>query len=358
MERKNKIFKNKIIIEDMESIYARGYNWEQLEGKRVFVTGAYGMLASYVIFFLLYLKVVKDIQIDVIAQGRSEVKARRRFGDFFYVQGFSFTNIDIINDDFSHFSHIDYIVHAAGMANPQYYITNPVEVIEPNAIGTYHMLQIAKKCETEGFLFFSTGDVYGKVRSHDRIDEATMGYMDPLDEHSCYGESKRLGETLCSAFFKEYGVRTVMARIGHTYGPTMDINNDPRVFSSFMEAAVKGDDIVLHSDGSARRPFCYISDATAAYMLLLLKGKGGEAYNVTNTDQFLSIWELAQIIAGLPEGKPKVLFKERSMQETYLNNDLNQENKPIEDKLKALGWKPEYDARSGFLRVYNYFKDL
>lgn len=348
--------KEDVIRGDMENIWRRPYvNWSDLAGKTVLVTGSYGMLASYIVYFLMYLNTEKGIPVRVIAQGRQEAKAKEKFGAFWDNPDFEFVQYSLL-DSWPVEGPIHYIVHAASLASPQYYETKPVEVIEPNAIGTWQMLRLAKKCGTEGFLFFSTGDIYGKVTDAELITEETVGTLDPLDAHSCYGESKRLGETLCAAFYHEYGVRTVMVRIGHTYSPTMDIVHDPRVFASFMKCAVEGRDIVLHSDGSAQRPFCYIADAISAFLLVLLKGAGGEAYNVTNTEQFLSIRELAEVIAHIPEKPLGVTFLQRRSGESYLNNPYNQENRPVETKLKELGWSAEYDTKQGFSRVYRYLK--
>ncbi len=349
------MMENKILLEDMENIFNRGYEWDKFDGKRVFLSGSYGMLASYIVYFLMYLNIEKHISVQVTAQGRNIEKAKKKFASYWDHPDFQFTDIDILDEN-KNLPHIDYIVHAAGIANPRYYSSNPVEVIEPNTLGTYRLLRLAMQHRSEGFLFFSSGDIYGHIDGSKDITENTLGCMDPLELHSCYGESKRLGETLCSAFYKEYGVRTVIARIGHTYGPTMDVESDPRVFAGFMKNALEDDDIVLYSDGSAKRPFCYIADATAAFMLLLLNGSGGEAYNVTNTSQFLSIKELAEIIASLPDKKLKVTFAGRDTADTYLNNSLNRDNKPVEHKLTALGWEHQFDAKQGFTRVYKSLK--
>ena len=149
---------------------------------------------------------------------------------------------------------------------------------------------------------------------------------------------------------------TCAVRIGHTYAPTMDLDNDPRVFASFMKCAVEKKDIVMLSDGSAKRPFCYIADAIAAFVILLIKGKPGEAYNMTNTDAFVSIGELAEIIASIePEANLKVIRKQREKDDNYLENSLNHANCPGNSKLKKLGWECEYDIRKGFSQVLEYY---
>ncbi len=352
------ILNNKIILTDMEDIFSRDMPWEDLQGKTILITGAYGMLASYMVFFLLYLREKKGIRTNIITQGKSRTKAELRFGCYLDKEYFSFTDFDLTGEGWKDLPPADYVVHAAGIANPRYYQTNPVEVIEPNTIGTIQLLRYGEKCKLRSFLYFSTGDIYGRVSNAEYITEDTVGCLDPLDIHSCYGESKRLGETACVAFFREYGVPAVIARIGHTYGPTMDVQNDPRVFASFMNCALQGRDIVLHSDGMARRPFCYIADAVAAFFLLLLRGKGGEAYNVTNTDQFLSISEAAQIIGELPEKKVNIIYKRRAADDSYCDNKENKDNLPVEKKLEDLGWYHPIDSCTGFKRVYQYFRNM
>ena len=348
---------SRIITADMEEIYSRGYDWESFSGKKVYISGSYGMLASYIVFFLIYLREKKGIEVDILAQGRKEDKARERFGIYFDREYFSYISENIVSEDCEAVFEADYIIHAAGLANPRLYETNPVEVIEPNAIGTYRLLKNCDKDSLKGFLFLSTCDVYGAVDDPNRITEETAGRIDPLDHHSCYSESKRIAETLLASYSREYGVRTVMARVGHTYGPTMDIENDPRVFASFIRDAVNGNDICLHSNGLAKRAFCYLSDAVAAYLLLLLNGKSGEAYNVTNTDQMISIRDLASVIAGIPDKKLNVTFKNREDSDAYLQDTVNKQNRPVEDKLIGLGWSHPIDVKEGFTRVYGFFRE-
>lgn len=104
----------------------------------------------------------------------------------------------------------------------------------PNVIGTYHLLNLATEKKVKGFLLFSTGDIYGTIDKK-VITEDDYGVMDTLDIHNCYSESKRMAETMCKSFFVQYHVPIKIARIAHTYAPTMDIDHDPRVFASFVK---------------------------------------------------------------------------------------------------------------------------
>lgn len=350
---------NRIVEEDMKDIYSRSIDWNELNGKTVLLTGAYGMLASYVVLYLLYLRVQKLVDVSLIAVVRNKRKFAEKFAN---VQGIE--SVEVIQSDLSEPLQIDepvdYIIHAASLASPQYYSVCPVDVLQPNTIGNYNLLQLAREKKAEGYLLFSTGDVYGSVDvPSGLIDEENFGAMDTLDIHNCYSESKRMAETMCKAFYVQYGVPIKIARIAHTYAPTMDVENDPRVFASFVKNIVQGQDIIMKSSGAGKRSFCYITDAIAGYFTILLKGQAGEAYNVCNTSQYISIKELAESLADLyPERGIRVVQKERSIDEHYTENVLllGHESTPDNAKLKRLGWEAKVDVRSGFDRVVRYLE--
>ena len=357
MERRT-FLNSPVLEEDMQDIYARGLDWQKLRGKTVLLTGATGMLASYVAFFLVYLNEYKALDVRLLLHVRSEEKARARFGDYVEKPYISLVRHDL-KEPWQMAEGVDFIIHAASLASPKYYETMPVEVAEPNVLGTYNLLRLAREKGVESLLFFSSGDVYGKLaEGAGEIHEGDCGAADPLDLISCYGGSKRMGETWCRLFFVEYGVPAKIARIAHTYAPTMDMEADPRVFASFMKCVRDGTDIVMHSDGSARRPFCYIADAVAAFFLVLFEGAAGEAYNVSNDRAFLSIRELADVLVQLrPELGLKIVAKERPKDAAYLENNFNKANRPSADKLRALGWQCRYDAAQGFARVWQHISD-
>lgn len=352
------VIDNDVIKADMENIYSRNIPWDKFQGKTVLVTGAYGMLASYFIFFLIYLNEVQGMKIHILAQGRRPEKMKERFGEIVERDYFTVCSWDI-SERIPELGDIHYIIHAASLANPRIYTHCPIEVAEPNAIGTYYLLQYAAEHGTDSFLLFSSGDVYGKMNDEQQdITEECMGKVNPLDIHSCYGESKRMAETWCKLFWHEKHVSTKIARLGHTYGPTMNIEDDPRVFASFMRCVVKKQNIEMLSDGKAKRMFCYIADAIAAFGLILLMGKPAEAYNVCNSKEFMSIASLAEIMVALrPELNLKVILKERESQDKYLENMSNKQNKFLDTKLTNLGWKCEFNTAQGFQNVLRYLLD-
>lgn len=349
------ILANEIILEDMEDIYYRDTDWQLLKNQTVFITGATGMLASYVVYFLLYLNEIHHYNVRILAQIRNPQKAREIFGTYIEKKYFSIILEDICKP-FEILEPADYVIHAASLASSQYYETMPVEVALPNAVGTYYLLEYANRSHSKSFLYFSSGEVYGKVEGD--FSEDIFGTLNPLESKSCYGESKRMGETWCMAFAKEKQVSSKIVRIGHTYGPTMDIDNDSRVFSSFMKNVFYGQDILMRSDGSAKRPFCYIADAAAAFFAVLLYGKIGEAYNVCNIDEILSVRELANMLAGL---KPKLnlnVICQGKISEISPGKKDDIYSKPLVDKIRSLGWTTHFNAKQGFARTLKYLEQM
>ena len=348
--------KDSIIFQDIEEIYNRNIDWEQFRESTVLITGPNGMLASYVMYMLIYLNEEKGMDISIIAMARSEERFTDRFGE--YGGGDYITLItDSLLEPVCIDGKIDYIIHAASLASPQYYEVCPVDVLSPNVIGTYHLLNLAVKKNIKGFLLFSTGDVYGVVNDTDYVTEQDLGITDPLDIHSCYSESKRMAETLCKSFMHQYGVPVKILRIWHTYAPTMDVSKDPRVFASFMKNILYGQDIEIKSDGSGKRTFCYIADAVAGLFIVFTRGEWGEAYNICNTDQFVTIRDLAVTLAALRQDADiRVTWKRRPADEHYTENTAIGQIAPSNEKLKKLGWDARYDIVTGFGRVLSHLK--
>ena len=349
--------KESIIFEDIENIYNRSsIDWKRFKNSCILVTGPNGMLASYIVYTIIWLNDNKNFNIKLIAMARSFENFSKRFGEYgnrSYIKVLTDSILSPININ----EDIDYIIHAASLASPQYYDVCPVDVLSPNVIGTYYLLQLAVNKKIKDFIMFSSADVYGVIQNKQVITEEDMGIVDPLDIHSCYSESKRMAETMCYSFMHQYNVPIKMLRIWHTYAPTMDVNKDPRVFASFMKNIIEGKDIEIKSDGNGMRTFCYIADAVAGLFTVITKGANGEAYNVCNTEQFVSVRELAQILVDLRKDVSiKVIYKQRSKTEHYVENTAISQSVPSNEKLKQLGWSTEFDIKKGFERVYLYLK--
>jgi UDP-glucuronate decarboxylase len=344
---------SKVINEDIQVIKSRFKQTERFRNKTVLITGAAGFLPAYLVEFFLSLD--PEFNTNVIALVRTMDKAEVRFSHWLNDSRFSLEEHDVTLPYFSA-RKIDFIIHAASQASPKYYGVDPVGTLNANVIGTINQLNLAKEHNVESFLFFSSGEVYGEVKDEDiPISEDTFGYLNPATVRACYGESKRMGENICVSYHAQFGVKTKIVRPFHTYGPKMALD-DGRVFADFVANVVQKKDIVLNSDGSAIRPFCYLSDATLGFLTILLQGENGQAYNIGNPNQEYSILQLANLIANIfPEFGLKVVMQSLVHQNNnYLKSPIKRNSPNIEKALK-LGWKPEVSAYHGFRRTIDSF---
>lgn len=349
-------FDSIILKTDMEEIFSSSLDWKKLKNKSIFVSGAGGMIASYLVAFFIYLNEIHDFDIKLYLNIRKKEKAYEKFGEYLNRDYAHLVTDDIVNGVIIN-DNINYIIHAASLASPQYYDCNPVETALPNVIGTYHLLEYAKKQKNfEGLLFFSSGSIYGKPLSTDCVSESTLGVFDFLDNGNAYAESKRCGEMLCHAYYSEYKIPVKSIRIYHTYSPSMDIYNDKRAFSEFIRNYIEGENIILKSKGLAQRAFCYITDAISGMFYVLFNGKNGESYNLGNPDCFCTIRKLAEIISNIESlKKVNVVFANRIDEGYRLSAECDSVRIPVSiNKLRSLGWSPVVSSEDGFKRVVDY----
>lgn len=349
------LFDRKIIDGDISYIISNDLSWHEFSNRTILITGASGFLPAYMVETLLNLK--KHIGIGpskIICLVRNIAAAQKRFTEYKERNDIEWVVQDVCAPVEIECK-IDYIVHAASQASPKYYGIDPVGTLSANVLGTANMLNLAVKNNVKGFLFFSSGEVYGHVDpSQIPLKENLYGYIDPLDVRSCYAESKRLGETMCISWMHQYGVPVKIIRIFHTYGPCMKLD-DGRVFADFVSDVVRGCDIVMRSDGKAIRAFCYLSDAIIAFFTVILKGEIGQAYNVGNDKAEISVIDLADLLVSLyPERKLKVIKQDESVTPDYLKSPFNWHIPDI-NKIKQLGWTPQINLNEGFRRTIESF---
>lgn len=327
--------------------------WDQLKDKTVLITGASGFLASYLVETLLYLNDELKMNVKVVALGRTQNSLEKKYSTYANRKDILFITQDVcfpIELDFK----LDYIIHSASQASPQFYGADPVGTLSANTIGTKELLELAKKHEVDSFLYFSSAEIYGEAICTP-TKETDYGFLDPLAVRSCYAESKRMGENMCIAWHHQFGVPVKIVRPFHTYGPGMKLD-DGRVYADFVADAVAGRDIEVKGDGEAKRAFCYVADATAGFWMVLLLGNDAEAYNIGNPEAEISILKLAELIVNLDHSQgTSVHFKSQPHSENYLPSPITRICPDIR-KVVDIGWKPVTSLESGFRKTIESYK--
>lgn len=346
-----------VLQEDLELLIKDGMvPFADLKNKTVFVTGATGLLGSQVVKALLCANRMIGTGCQILALVRSRQKAEKVFAGLLERKDLTLVQGDIAQP-VCYDGKVDYIVHGASATSSRYFVSNPVETILTAVNGTVHMLEFAKEKRVQGFLYLSSLEVYGTPAADaGKIDESYSGYLDPLKVRSSYSESKRMVECLCASYASEYEVPVKIARLSQTFGAGVEYE-DGRVFAEFARCALENKNIVLHTKGQTVRSYCYTKDAVAAMLLILLKGEGGAAYNVTNMDTKISIADMAQLVCDtFPQAGIQVTF---DMPKDVDSFGYNPEMVIALDssRLMELGWKPTVDLREMFVRLAASMED-
>jgi UDP-glucuronate decarboxylase len=243
---------------------------------------------------------------------------------------------------------IHFIMHAAGVASPVYYMKYPLETIESAVQGSKNLLELARRNKgLEGFLFFSSSEIYGDPDPKAiPTPETYHGYVSSVGPRACYDESKRLGETIATIYHQKFDVPVKIVRPFNVFGPGMK-HDDGRVVPMFTFCALNGKPLPVHGDGRQTRTFCYITDAIAGFLKTLLHGQHGEAYNIGNSNNEMSMAALARVYA---EVIPGATFNQVEYPSTYPAGEPQRRCPDLTKAKDHLGYTASVDFRDGLTR--------
>lgn len=265
-------------------------------------------------------------------------------------------------DDAGSFTHI---IHAASIASPIFYRKHPIATMDANVNGLRRLLDYARIRSDagdplDGFLYFSTSEIYGDPDpEHIPTPEDYRGNVSCTGPRACYDESKRYGETLCVNFSAVYGLPVRIARPFNNYGPGLKIT-DRRVLPDFARNVLDGTDIVMYSDGSPTRTFCYVADAVVGYYKVLVNGLSGEAYNIGVEVPEISIYELANCVADLGRklfGYQGRVVRRESDDRDYLTDNPDRRCPVIAKARTELGYDPQIPLEDGLRRSMIWYAE-
>ena len=334
-------------VEDVNRVASFPFPWEKLRGKTILITGGTGLIGSFLIDVLAAAK----LDSKVLLFGRSESKAKQRFTEYWDERWLEFVKWDAMatQSQMVNEKEIDYVIHLASNTHPVAYATDPIGTITANVIALNNLLELASEKRAARFLFASSNEIYGENRGDvELFDEKYCGYIDCNTLRAGYPESKRCGEALCQAYIRQKGLDCVIARLTRTYGPTI-LPTDTKAISQFFNNALRGEDIVLKSDGKQYYSYQYVADSVSGLLAVLLEGESGAAYNIADESGDITLRDLAALIAK--QSGRKVVFDIPNVVELA---GFSRATKARLDgrKLQALGWSPYYDIERGVIRNY------
>lgn len=347
---------NRIIEDDIRYICNElREDLKKVEGTTWLISGGGGFIGSYFLDLLnycnreLFTKPCRVICLENFISGIPE-----RISHLENIQNFTILNKNVIKT-VSIPGKVDYIVHAASIASPTFYRKYPIETIETNVIGLKNLLELARKKKVKSFLFFSTSEIYGNPSAEwIPTPESYNGNVSCTGPRACYDESKRLGETLCVNYYRQYGTPVKIVRPFNVFGPGLRID-DKRVIPDFFNNALNGKKLQLLSNGSPTRSFCYITDAMCGFVKAILSKHDGEAFNIGNDQQEISMLELARAIAGTVGGVD--VEYSQSEEAEYLVDNPQRRSPDLTKSKNLLGYHPEVELEAGLKKILAWYKE-
>lgn len=350
-----KLLNDELYVEDLEYAARVDLPWEKLSSKSILLSGATGMIGSFLIDVIMYKNKHDNLNCHVYAVGRNEDKARNRFEAYWENNNFDFVQHDVNKPmDGLNLKTINYVLHLASNTHPMAYSTDPIGTITTNIMGVYNMLEFAVDVKADRMAFASSNEIYGENRGDvEKFDEKYLGYIDCNTMRAGYPESKRCGEALCQAYIAQKDLDVVIPRLTRSYGPTL-LNSDTKALSQFLKKGLAHEDIVLKSAGTQYYSYTYVADAVVGLLTVLLCGEKGEAYNISDEASDIMLKDLAAIIAKA--SGTKVVFDvpdavEAAGYSTATKARLDN------SKITELGFKAKYDIETGISRTLKIMEE-
>ena len=305
---------------------------DALRNASLLLTGATGMVGACIADMLGLANERLGLNLHIYALCRNENRAKERFSHLSCVEVIACD----LTKPLSGLPKADYILHAASNAHPLAFSADPVGTMQSNILGAMNLLDHLVSTGGRRLLFVSTGEIYGENPDvKDGFSEDSFGKIDPMNPRSCYPESKRAAETICASYVRQFGADAVVARLCYIYGPTIAPDNS-RADAQFLRKALAKENIVMKSEGTQMRSYCYVADAAAALLTILLRGEAGHAYNVAHRGGEHTIREYAQTLAGLAGVALEFDLPPEHERAGYSTVTRAVQNPA---KLEALGWK-------------------
>ena len=338
-----------IFLEDIKSIANELEEfYDELEGKTVLIAGGKGFLGTYFTSVLTKInetlsKPMKIIVLDSLITSKDKKDSVN--------QNIEFLEQDI-SESFEIGDNIDYIIHTASIASPPTYRKFPIKTVDVNYQGTKNLLEIAKEKKVRSMLLLSSSEIYGDPEIFP-TPESYVGKVSCTGPRACYDESKRLAETISILYFQQYKIPIKIARPFNVYGPYLNLD-DGRIIPDFMNNAINKSQIIIHSDGSPTRSFCYVSDAIGGFFKLLLSKHDGIICNVGN-DEEVSVKNVADTIKNIV-AKPISIKIIESNDPNYTKDNPQRRCPDLSLIKKSVNYIPKIDLEEGLKRVYKWYR--
>lgn len=356
---------NPIVSNDTQFIFDSLSDDEKnrLKGSVILITGCGGFLGYYFMHFFsqfaTQLELKKIIALDNFITGSKDWLEYLEKNSNGLIQVNDFNLITGSLEEISQVQEADFIIHLASIASPSFYRKFPIETVDANVTGLRILLEFFKNKPIKGLLFFSSSEVYGDpFPDFIPTKETYRGNVATIGPRACYDEAKRFGETLCYLFSQKHDLPITIVRPFNNYGPGMNIN-DKRLPADFAKSVLSGEDLIIYSDGTPTRTFCYVADAMVGYLKALVYGKF-DVFNIGIDKPEISVLEFARIFAEVGNavfGYNGTVQKQAPAEADYLTDNPSRRCPDISKAKTVLGFNPRITVKQGiefYLRFLHF----
>ena len=327
---------------------------DHLSGKTVLVSGSTGLVGTRIMALLSLLHKEYDRSIRGIGLYRSESKLHKVFPTV--PEGIEMSKWDSDSEGMPEVAQYDAIIHCAGISGgKKMHLKDPRKFFFTNVCGTRKLLDLNAQTARAPFLFVSTYEVYGDVQQEEQIKEDHPVRLDTFTLRNCYAEMKRMCEMMCCMWSSQFGFDSYSVRLTSTFGTGVEYD-DPRFFAEFARCIIEERDIVLKSAGGTVRSYLDADDAAVAMLRILSAGQNGNAYNLTNMGNAISIRDIARQMIDVSKSGIGLKF---DIAEDSTKLGFRKEGCTLMDasKLMALGWEPVYTLDETILKMINSMRN-
>jgi len=315
--------------------------------KRVFVTGASGLVGSWLVRELL----ARGAYVVALVRDADEQTELARSGDLARISVVSGALEDAAASERAVVEHeTDTVFHLGAQTIVGTALRSPVATFEANIRGTYLLLDACRRNAdlVKRVVIASSDKAYG--------DSPVLPYteeMPPLGRHP-YDVSKSCTDLLAQTYAHTYGLPVTVARCGNIYGGG-DLNWS-RIVPGTIRGALRGEAPVLRSDGTFKRDYVYVRDAASAYLAMARamdrpEIARGECFNF-GPEKPLTVLEVVDAVLGAMDARhltPQILGTARAeIRDQYLDSRKAE---------RLLGWRPAYDLARGLEETIAWYRD-
>lgn len=259
---------------------------------------------------------------------------------FHFVHG-DITDSALVNDLFGK-HRFDVVVHFAAESHVDRSIENPAVFLQTNVLGTGVLLEAAQRHGIQRFHHVSTDEVYG-----DWPFDSTDAFVEtsPIKPSSPYAASKASSDLLVLSYHRTYGLPMTISRCSNNYGP---YQYPEKLIPAMVFHALKDENLPVYGSGMNIRDWLYVKDHCRAIDVILQKGTDGEIYNIGTNEEHSNLAIIKRILQTLD--KPQTLIK-------HVTDRLGHDRRYATNaqKIRALGWKPQYDFESAFEETIRWY---